>query len=40
LLADEPTSELDSGNRTRVMDVLASEVRLDEGVATWIRDDR
>ncbi|SDI80556.1 putative ABC transport system ATP-binding protein [Frankineae bacterium MT45] len=61
LLADEPTSELDAANRTRVMDLLRqqaergagvlvathdpdaaalcdAELRLDEGVATWIRD--
>jgi putative ABC transport system ATP-binding protein len=63
LLADEPTSELDAGNRTRVMGLLRAEahrgagvlvathdpeaaamcdaeLRLDEGRASWMRDDR
>ncbi|HEY0167348.1 MAG TPA: ATP-binding cassette domain-containing protein [Jatrophihabitans sp.] len=63
LLADEPTSELDALNRTRVMALLRgearrgagvlvathdpeaaalcdAELRLDEGLAGWVRDDR
>jgi len=63
LLADEPTSELDSGNRAKVMELLRAEARrgvtvlmathdpenadlcdaelhLDEGAASWARDDR
>ena len=63
LLADEPTSELDAGNRSVVMALLRAEaergaavtvathdpdaaalcdaeLRLDEGVPTWPRDDR
>ncbi len=63
LLADEPTSELDSGNRGKVMNLLRAEaqrgvtvlmathdpetadlcdaeLRLDEGVPGWARDDR
>ena len=63
LLADEPTSELDAGNRGIVMALLRAEAQrgavvvvathdpeaaalcdaelhLDEGLATWVRDDR
>ena len=63
VLADEPTSELDSVNRANVMrllraeaergaavlvathdpdaaDVCDAELRLDEGHASWVRDDR
>jgi putative ABC transport system ATP-binding protein len=63
VLADEPTSELDSTNRDRMMRLLQAEadrgagvvvathdpdaaamcdaeLRLDEGIGTWIRDDR
>jgi putative ABC transport system ATP-binding protein len=63
VIADEPTSELDTGNRDRVMALLRAEaergaavvvathdpeaaalcdaeLRLDEGVAVWVRDDR
>ncbi len=63
VLADEPTSELDAANRTRVMAMLRAEadrgaavvvathdpeaaelcdaeLRLDDGVASWVRDAR
>lgn len=63
LLADEPTSELDAGNRGKVLNLLRAEaergaavlmathdpeaaelcdaeLHLDEGVPSWVRDDR
>jgi putative ABC transport system ATP-binding protein len=38
LLADEPTSELDSGNRTRVMTVLTAEARRGAAVVMATHD--